>query len=165
MTHGDNEHFHPYVFKYDYELALKKASEDGRVTPDDESLIREFIIEMSATRQLSHGRVNKYASRLIGWKSYISKPYRTVTMADIYQAIGKIRLGNSVKGKPFKQNSLQSYFRILKMFLTWMIENGYSSLPEKKVKAIQVPGFSPELVQIAADKGWIVIEDAPLGES
>jgi site-specific recombinase XerC len=45
----------------------------------------------------------------------------------------------NAKGKPFKQNTLHDYVVILKPFLLWLVDNDYSDIPEKKIRAIKPP--------------------------
>jgi len=124
---------------YSTERSFKKACSEGRLTERDQELIIEFTTELQASKQISDGRVNKISFILVNWRRFIQAPYDCVNIAMIYDAINKLKKGNSVKGKPFKQNTLHDYIRILKPFLLWLIENEYSNLPEKKIRKIVSP--------------------------
>ncbi|MCX6693395.1 MAG: integrase, partial [Methanomicrobiales archaeon] len=63
--------------------------------------------------------------------------YADLAVADIYKGISDIQEGTSKSKKPFKQNTISDYMSILKQFLLWMIENGYSTLSEKKIRGIK----------------------------
>ena len=110
----------------------------GRLTKDDADLIGEFIAEKRASVGICVGRANMLTFNLVGWRRFI-KPFRELTMADVYSGIDALKAGKSYKGKPFKQNTLADHVVILKRFLLWLIDNGYSNLPEKKVRAIKPP--------------------------
>jgi integrase len=75
---------------------------------------------------------------LVGWRRFIGS-YRELTIGGVYAGIEALKSGKSQKGKPFKQNTLADHVVILKRFLLWAIENGYSTIPEKKVRALKPP--------------------------
>jgi site-specific recombinase XerD len=118
--------------------AIASGLATGLLTPEDASLIREFIAEIRASVGICTGRVNMLSYNLVGWRRFIG-PYRTLTMGDVYSGIDALKAGKSQKGKPFKQNTLADHVVILKRFLLWAIENEYMSLPEKKVRALKPP--------------------------
>lgn len=109
-----------------------------RITPDDAGLISEFLAERRAAGGISNGRVNKLTFTLVTWRRFIP-PYSTLTIGTVYMGIDAIKNAKTPQGRPYKQNTLFDHVSILKQFLLWMIENEYSNLPEKKVKAIKTP--------------------------
>jgi len=109
-----------------------------RITPDDAGLISEFLAERRAAGGISNGRVNKLTFTLVTWRRFIP-PYSTLTIGTVYMGIDAIKNAKTPQGRPYKQNTLFDHVSILKQFLLWMIENEYSNLPEKKVKAIKSP--------------------------
>lgn len=125
--------------RYTPEKSYIKAIDEGRLTQDDRALIVEYIAERQASFNISNIRAKKLTVNLIGWRRFISVPYRAATIADIYTGVAGLKNGTSEKGKPFKQNTIHDYIQILKPFLLWMIESDYSSLPEKKVRALKAP--------------------------
>jgi len=131
--------FYPGVCRYTGKKSIDGALSRGLITEDDRSLITEYLNERQAQRELSPGRINKIVFTLVGWRRFLQTPYRDSQISDIYQAVTSLKSGCSYKGKPFKQNTLHDYIRILKPFLLWMIENQYSTLPEKKIQQITAP--------------------------
>ena len=109
-----------------------------RITPEDAGLISEFLAERRAAGGISNGRVNKLTFTLVTWRRFIP-PYSTLTIGTVYMGIDAIKNAKTPQGRPYKQNTLFDHVSILKQFLLWMIENEYSNLPEKKVKAIKSP--------------------------
>lgn len=109
-----------------------------RITPDDAGLISEFLAERRAAGGISNGRVDKLTFTLVTWRRFIP-PYSTLTIGTVYMGIDAIKNAKTPQGRPYKQNTLFDHVSILKQFLLWMIENEYSNLPEKKVKAIKSP--------------------------
>lgn len=110
----------------------------GLLTQEDSALIREFLAEKRASVGICTGRANMLTFNLVGWRRFIG-PYRELTMGGVYAGIDALKAGKSQRGKPFKQNTLADHVVILKRFLLWAIENGYSNLPEKKVRALKPP--------------------------
>ncbi len=134
---SQREHFECVKSEY-CDSSIKQALATGRINHQDEALIREFIAERRGSMGISIGRANKIAYTLIGWRHFLP-PFADLTMADIYAGIEALRSGTNQWGRPFKQNTQHDYIRILKQFLLWMIENEYTSIPEKKVKKIRTP--------------------------
>jgi integrase/recombinase XerD len=110
----------------------------GVLTKDDVDLIREFIAERRSVANICQGRSNKVTFNLVTWRRFIG-PYRTLGIADVYAGIEAFKAGISQRGRPFKQNTIADHVIILKQFLLWMIEEGYSTLPEKKLRRIKNP--------------------------
>lgn len=110
----------------------------GLLTVEDADLIREFIAEKRASVGICTGRANMLSFTLVGWRRFIG-PYKDLNMGGVYAGIDALKAGKSQRGRPFKQNTLADHVVILKRFLLWSIENGYSTLPEKKVQALRPP--------------------------
>jgi len=49
----------------------------------------------------------------------------------------------SARGKPFKQNTIADHIIILKRFYGWAIENGYTDLPDRKIRRLKIPPKTP----------------------
>jgi integrase len=62
-----------------------------------------------------------------------------MTADDLYAGLNAMQTGMSARGRPFKQNTRHDLIMILKPFVFWLIENGYSSIPVAKVQAIKAP--------------------------
>jgi integrase len=110
----------------------------GLLTKEDAALISEFIAEKRASIGICTGRANMLTFNLVGWRRFIG-PYNELTIAQVYAGIDALKAGKSQRGRPFKQNTLADHVVILKRFLLWAIENGYSTIPEKKVRALKPP--------------------------
>jgi hypothetical protein len=108
------------------DTSLDHAREKGIIVSSDATLIQEYIGELQASRNISVGRKNKIVFTLVGWLRFVGQ-FDTLTIADIYVGISKLKAGTSTRGDPFKQNTLRDFVTILKSFTRWMIENGYSS--------------------------------------
>lgn len=131
--------FYPGITRYNGDKSFKKSLLAGVIVQDDVDLIREFVHERQAQRHISDGRVNKTIFTLVNWRRFILRPYREAGIADIYSGVAGLKTGKSTKDRSFKQNTVHDYIRILKPFILWLIENGYSVLPEKKILGITAP--------------------------
>jgi site-specific recombinase XerD len=136
----DDVPFHANTKKEYGEHCLDNSLREGIITEDDAMLIRAYAAEYQATRHVSDLRIIKCMIDLANWRRYIKKPWRKATITDIHTGIETIKHSNSKRGKPFKRNTLNDYVKILRWFVLWMIENEYSSIQEKKIKAIKNPG-------------------------
>jgi site-specific recombinase XerD len=109
------------------------------LTEDDKSLILEFITEIQATCHITSKRKFKYAYILVHWREFIGE-FRKNTIADLHNGINKIQLAKDEIGcARYAKGTLTDYVQFLKKFYLWMIEEGYSTIPEKKVRAIKPP--------------------------
>jgi len=118
--------------------SIDAALASNRITKRDADLIKEFIAERKVTANIGTSRANKFTYVLVGWRRFIG-PFHEVSIADVYTSIDTMKNSLTQKGTPFKQNTKHDWVRILRQFLLWMIENDYSSLPERKIRRIQVP--------------------------
>ncbi|MGD1004205.1 MAG: tyrosine-type recombinase/integrase [Methanoregulaceae archaeon] len=121
------------------EASINKALASGQITKDDANLIREYATEYQATRHVSNLRVLKSIFELVNWRRFIQSPYREVTITQIHKALNDLNTENSLRGKPFKDNTKHDYVKGLKWFLHWMICEGHSKLLKEKVDKIKVP--------------------------
>lgn len=109
-----------------------------RITRQDAELLAEFLAERRAAAGISTRRTDKLSFTLVSWRRFLP-PFRELTIGRIYTGIESLKQSNSLRGRPYKQNTIVDHVAILKQFLLWMIDNEYSDLPEKKVKAIKTP--------------------------
>jgi site-specific recombinase XerD len=79
---------------------------------------------------------------LIWWrKKYIPAPYQDATMLDIYRAREAMDAdGYAISGNVHRLTALR-------LFLLWLIENGYSNLPKDKIAAIAIPNDNQTTVK------------------
>lgn len=123
----------------DAKSIVERAAREGRITPDDGALLREYITERRAEKHLSPGRVNKILYNLLLWRKFIPKPFRDHTITDIHDGINDLLTKKSPDGKILSQNTLYDTVAIFKPFYFWMIDAGYCTIPEKKLRAIKRP--------------------------
>ncbi len=125
--------------RYTVQRTFDRALREDRLTEDDRQLITEYVREKESSDNISAVRAKKIVAHLVGFRRFLPVPYREAGIAAIYDAIAALKGGTSTKGTPFKQNTIHDYIRILKPFLLWLIDEEYSSLPGKKVRAIRAP--------------------------
>lgn len=121
------------------ESSINKALDSGQITQDDADLIRAYVSEYQATRHVSNLRVLKSIFELVNWRRFIKSPYREVTISQIHAALNELNTANTVRGKPFKQNTKHDYVKGLKWFLQWMVAEGHSKLSKEKIEKIKIP--------------------------
>lgn len=121
------------------ERSIQRALEEGRLTPRDAELIEEFVNGLRAKRGIKQGRVNKLTFTLVGWRRFIDKPFDVCTEKDLIRAIPLLREGTSTRHKPFKQNTISDFIKILKQFYSWLIRNDYSTIKQSQIDDIWAP--------------------------
>lgn len=131
--------FYHDTHKYGYRTAINNAIKKNIITQGDKELITEYLTDKQVQDHISDSRVDKITSILIGFRKFLLVEYSSADIAEVYEAIKDLKNGNSKKGKPFKQNTIHTYVVILKPFFTWMIQNGKTNLPIKKIRAIKPP--------------------------
>ena len=67
--------------------SIRKALDEHRLTADDVDLIREFVLEISASQGLSTSRTNKITGILVNWRQSLLVPYRDASVSAMYQGI------------------------------------------------------------------------------
>lgn len=139
-----NKPFYRGQIKYGHQASLMSGLRNGIITPHDQQLILEYIGERTVTKDLSISRVNKIVTHLVGWRRFLPVQFSDASIAEIYTAVTSLKNGTSLKGKPFSQNTVHDYIRILKPFLRWMNEEGYNDLNLTKIKRIQAPPVDQE---------------------
>jgi len=117
---------------------IDAALASERITKRDADLIKEFIAERKVAANIGISRANKFTYVLVGWRRFIG-PFHEISIADVYTSIDTMKNSLTQKGTPFKQNTKHDWVRVLRQFLLWMIENEYSDLPERKIRAIKTP--------------------------
>ena len=144
----DNDFFN--LLKADYqERSLRKGLNAGIILPRDAELIRSFTEEMLSSRNLSRKRANKLTYTLVGWRRFIGQ-FDKNDMAAIYAGIAALKNGWSIRGRPFKQNTISDHILIIKQFYLWLIANEFVSIPEKKIRSLKVPTHDT-MTKVAAD--------------
>lgn len=139
MEPGVPHQFYP-THTFDHvQRAMEKAIANNTLTDRDVSLIKEYVHEHQAAKHISSARSLKVMYTLITWRRFLPVELPCLTLPDVYEGIARIKTGTSVRGTPFKQNTLHDQIRILKQFLIWAVENEYLRIPEKKIRAIKTP--------------------------
>lgn len=123
----------------DSKRIVERALHNGQITQDDAALLREYVTERRAIKSLTPGRVNKILYNLLLWRKFIPKPFRDHTIADLYEGTEQLISRKLPDGTDISKNTVSDTVAIFKPFYAWMIEEGYSSIPEKKLKAIKRP--------------------------
>ena len=122
--------------------SLTKAIKRGQISKRDGKIIQNYLSEMAALHQLSHNRILKLTTTLVGWKknALIEPDYDQMMMGDLFTGIQALNSTMNQKGREFSQNTKYDYVVILRRFLLWMIENSINkNLNEKKIKEIKPP--------------------------
>jgi hypothetical protein len=83
------------------DASIRHAITEKRLTEDDAALIREYIGEMRASNGIGTARANKLTFALVNWLRFIG-PYRSNTVADLYQAVHVIKSATGPRGRPLR---------------------------------------------------------------
>ncbi|MFA5002410.1 MAG: site-specific integrase [Methanolinea sp.] len=144
----DNDAF--YRIKSDYpDRSIANGLKAGILNDRDISLIKAFVAEMQASRNTSLKRAHKFTYTLVGWRRFIG-PFDQNDMVALYAGIAALKSGTSKRGKPFMKNTITDHMIILKQFYLWLIENGYSQIPEKKLRNLRPPNHET-MTKVASD--------------
>ncbi len=72
------------------------------------------------------------------WRRFIG-PFDTVDIANIHGGIRALKTAKTWKDKPYAPNTIADMVGILRFFLKWMIEKGFSKIPLKELDMIKDP--------------------------
>lgn len=143
-----DSNFHRIKF-YSLNDTLKKSFSTNKISESDYTLLREFLGEMIAYRDISKSRSKKILLHLIGWRRFIG-PFSENTAADLSHGINALHEATTKRGAPYKQNTIRDYVVILKQFYHWLIENDYSNILPMKISKIKNPSRN-QMTKTAAD--------------
>lgn len=126
-------------FIEDARCLIIKGIESGRITLDDAKLIREFISEVKSEGELSGCREYKLTNTAILNREFMPE-YRKATLADVRFAKSALMEATKDDGSPrFKPNTLHDRVNLLKRFILWMVESGYSDIDAVKLRKFHSP--------------------------
>ncbi len=109
------------------------------ITQDDLNILQEYLAEVQATHNITLKRVYKYSYILVHWREFIGE-FRRNTIGDLYEGINKIQVSRDATGKSrYAKNTMSDYIGFLKRFYLWLIDNGYTTIEERKINKIRVP--------------------------
>lgn len=120
--------------RYDREVA------SGNLTPDDASLIKEFLNDQ--TGKISLYREHALLSRFVTLRPYFTK-YTGISTGEVQEGIRRIMTDTKEDGTPkYSQNTKSESIKQMKRFFLWMCDNGYGdNLNEKKLRNIVAPSI------------------------
>ena len=118
MKKGKKTNFHgnQEVLAKKYHRALNRAVEDEVLTQDEANLVKTFVSEVTAQKNISHNRKYVIANTIIMMRKFLSD-YRECKTEDIFSAIEDYR--STTEHEPSYQKTILTTF---KQFLTWLIE-------------------------------------------
>jgi len=112
------------------ENSISKAIEEDRITQDDARVIREFI-GIAQGEGLSPGRIRALTSKLVSMRQYMP-PYLGITYPQLMQGVGCLRTGH------YAQSTIQESLKVLKKFVRFLMEYGYTEITEAQLKKIRI---------------------------
>ena len=128
-----------YGVKPDHDIqSVLKALDKGQITQEDADILSRFVADMRVTRNVTHRRVLKLISTLVGWRRYIG-PFLDVTIPELYRGIERLKNAKSDRGTPFTEQTLYDFITIIKQFFRWSNEEGFTDIDEKKLSRIKNP--------------------------
>lgn len=128
-----------YGVKPDHDIqSVLKALDKGQITQEDADILSQFVADMRVTRNVTHRRVLKLISTLVGWHRYIG-PFLDVTIPELYLGIERLKNAKSDRGISFSEQTIYDFITIIKQFYRWSNEEGFTELDEKKLSRIKNP--------------------------
>lgn len=110
----------------------------GNISQSESDLISAFIFEIQAQRGSSDNGMLTRAWSLVR----VAVALHTFdAKLDNLETDQVFRLITNLRGNGFSKNYLNDQIKTFKRFLLWRIENGVTSLNEKKIRAIRAPGM------------------------
>jgi len=111
---------------------------EGHISRSEADIIASFIFEIQAQRGSSNSGMITRAWSLI----QVAKALHTFgSKLDNLETDEVLRLIIYLRGNGYSKNYLNDQIKTIKRFLLWRIENGVTTLNEKKIRAIKSPGM------------------------
>lgn len=144
--------------------ALDRAVETGRMTERDVAAIKDFLADRQIMASVSPSRLKNYVDACYRIAPFLpSGSLVDASAADLYEAIAAFK-GPTAKGgaAPYASSTLEMTIIAIKVFYTWLAENGYSDIPLQRIGRIKAPApesqthtagemLTPDEVQAIAD--------------
>ncbi|MFA5408746.1 MAG: tyrosine-type recombinase/integrase [Bacilli bacterium] len=121
--------FIDYLESYN-ENTYSRGLESGLVTPEDVTLIREFI-GIAQGEGLSPGRIRALVSKLVNVRRYMP-PYSGITFPEFMQGVAALRDGH------YAPSTKLESLRILKKFIRHLREFGHTEITEAQLKKVKI---------------------------
>lgn len=118
---------------------LAQAFKKGRLTTKEVALIKDFLYERRAKKNLSNGRVALYVNHLIRIRDFLPGPYDDMTTGAFMQAISEIKTGKRLDGERLSKSTIHDYILTLKVFSEWLTKKKIVDVPLEEIKEIKVP--------------------------
>jgi len=118
---------------------LAKQLEQGRLSNKEVTLIKDFLYERKAKKNLSGGRIALYVNHLIRLKDFVPCNYDEMTTGAFMEGISKIKTGKRLNGDQLSSSTIHDYILSLKVFAEWLVKRKHSTIPMEEIKEIKVP--------------------------
>ena len=124
---------------------IQKRIDSGDMTADDAEHIRAFVDDLRANSNIGEARAYKITNALSNLTRFIKTPFADNQLRDLHAGANAIKhgqrilAGNMQNAGKLSQNTQRDYILFLKRFYLWMIEEGYTDLPQEKVRKIKAP--------------------------
>ena len=136
---------------------LDKRLRSGHIDEREKELILGFLTERIATAsRFGEAKYVSYISNLTKFRGcYLSMPYYQSTKYDLLAAISDLknkpirdRTGDKIveRSKKYKPNSLGKTITELKLFYSYLSENGYVDISLTDISKIKSPGYKPKKI-------------------
>jgi len=112
---------------------------NGRLSNTEITLIKDFLYERKAKKNLSGGRVALYVNHLIRVRDFLPGPFNEMTTGAFMEAISKIKTGYRLDGKKLSSSTIHDYILSLKVFSEWLSRKKIVDVPIEEIKDIKVP--------------------------
>ncbi|PKL60351.1 MAG: integrase [Methanomicrobiales archaeon HGW-Methanomicrobiales-4] len=132
----ESERFHGNPSDRPDPIPIAVAS--GLITEKDAELIKTYVYEHSTSANISKVASLQLTRLLITSRKW-SGPYSGATVMDLYKIVDGVKTGLSKNNKPFSEQTQREYITRMKAFFLWLVENGESQIPEKKINAVKPP--------------------------
>ncbi len=117
---------------------LARARDEGRISDQDYLDIYNFINQKRGLSNISTARCRKIVYILTSWRRYIGE-YRKNTLDDLAAGVVKLTGSPNCNGKPYSDNCIYDFIRILKTYYSWLSGEGYTTLTDRQINKIRMP--------------------------
>lgn len=122
----------PFIdYKPEYnENTILRGVKNGLITPEEGMIIREFA-GVAHGEGLSPGRIRALVSKLVNVRRYMPR-YNGITYPQFMSGVGALRCGH------YAPSTVQESLRILKKFIRYLREYGYTEITEAQLKKVRI---------------------------
>lgn len=126
-----------YNWQGQIEVQRRLLSESAMLQKNKET-IEEFISYCTADPNIGEARIRKYLMALRKIGEFSDKDFYEVKEKDIVNIIARIKQYRQKNGKPYAENTVQDFLKVISKFWRWLYRDQYFGEAPPQIRALRL---------------------------